>query len=105
MPRRWRVAGINFDHMHMGDNLRFAHEHPDVDVVGLYDEHPERMSGAAQAFGVPDALLHTDPDTCMRESAPDLVILCPSTGTHADWVERIAPYGKPVMMVKLFAVE
>ena len=25
---RLRVAGVNFDHMHMGDNLRFVHDHP-----------------------------------------------------------------------------
>jgi len=28
--RTWKVVGINFDHMHMGDLLRMAHEHPDA---------------------------------------------------------------------------
>ena len=32
---RWKVAGINFDHLHMGDNLRMAFEHDDVEIVGV----------------------------------------------------------------------
>ena len=50
---RWKIAGINFDHFHMGDNLRFAFEHPDCEIVGLSDEQPERMADAAKNFGVP----------------------------------------------------
>ncbi len=26
--KKWKIAGINFDHFHMGDLLRMAHEHP-----------------------------------------------------------------------------
>ena len=44
--RRWRIAGINFDHFHMGDLLRFAAEHPRAEIVGLSDENPERMEEA-----------------------------------------------------------
>jgi glucose-fructose oxidoreductase len=29
--KRWKIAGINFDHFHMGDLLRMAAEHPQVD--------------------------------------------------------------------------
>src|SRR5438045_2250965 len=38
--KKWRIAGINFDHMHMGDNLRMAYEHPNVESVGICDEQP-----------------------------------------------------------------
>ena len=34
MEKRWKIAGIDFEHFHMGDNLRMAHEHPAVDIVG-----------------------------------------------------------------------
>ena len=44
--KRWRVAGINFDHFHMGDLLRFTREHPRAEIVGVSDEHPERMEEA-----------------------------------------------------------
>ena len=41
--KRWRVVGIDFSHMHMGDNLRMAFDHPDVDVVGICDARPDKM--------------------------------------------------------------
>ena len=41
--KKWRFAGINFDHMHMGDLLRLVYEHPDAEIVGICDEKPERM--------------------------------------------------------------
>ena len=47
--RKWRVAGINFDHMHMGDNLRMAFEHPNAELVGLCDEQPARMQSAIRS--------------------------------------------------------
>jgi hypothetical protein len=34
----WKIAGINFDHLHMGDNLRMAAEHPEAEIVALCDE-------------------------------------------------------------------
>ena len=46
MSKKWRVAGINFDHFHMGDLLRMVHEHPDAEIAGIADEFPERMAGA-----------------------------------------------------------
>jgi len=34
MPHKWKIVGINFDHFHMGDLLRYAHEHP-TEVVPM----------------------------------------------------------------------
>ena len=34
MPK-FKVVGINFDHMHMGDLLRQVHEHPEAEIVGI----------------------------------------------------------------------
>ena len=51
---KWKIAGINFDHMHMGDNLRMAFEHPEVEIVGICDAQPERMQQAITNFSIPD---------------------------------------------------
>ena len=51
MSRTWKVAGICFDHMHMGDNLRFARDHPAVDIVGICDERPQRMAAFGHGHG------------------------------------------------------
>ena len=49
---RFRIAGVNFDHFHMGDNLRAAYEHPDAEIVERFVrelprvEHDVRGSAA-----------------------------------------------------------
>src|SRR5260370_22427786 len=100
---RWKIAGISFDHMPMGDNLRMAHEHPDVEIVGLCDDQPERMAPAAKAFGIPPERLYTDERKLFEETRPDLVLLCPATARHGEWVRRVAPVGVSVLMEKPFA--
>lgn len=102
MPR-CKIAGINFDHMHMGDNLRMAHEHPDADIVALCDEQPERMEAAAANFSIPAERLYTDFRRCLEETRPDIVILCPATALHGEWTERVAPFGVHILMEKPFA--
>ncbi len=101
--KTWRIAGINFDHMHMGDNLRMAHEHPRVEIVALCDEKPARMESAASSFGVPRERLYTDYARCIEEARPDIVLLCPATASHGEWTERVAPYGVHILMEKPFA--
>lgn len=101
--RSWKIAGINFDHMHMGDLLRMAHEHPQAEIVGICDERPERMETAIRNFSIPRERVFTDYRKCMEKTRPDVVILCPATGRHADWTERVAPFGAHILMEKPFA--
>ena len=103
MTKRWRIAGINFSHMHMGDLLRNAKDHPDVDIVGICDESREVMQPAIDALEIPVDLVYTDYQDCMEQCKPDLVILCPPTGEHALWTERIAEYGTHMFIEKPFA--
>jgi glucose-fructose oxidoreductase len=103
MPKKWRVAGVNFDHMHMGDLLRMVYDHPYAEIVGIADERPERMAKAKENFGIGDMRVYTDFRRCLKETQPDLVILCPATAQHADYVEGVAPYGVHVLVEKPFA--
>jgi predicted dehydrogenase len=100
---KWRVAGINFDHLHMGDNLRMAFEHPDVEVVGVCHVARERMQQAIHDFSVPDDRVFTDYRACLEKTRPDVVLLCPATAKHAEWTEKVAPYHVHVLMEKPFA--
>jgi predicted dehydrogenase len=100
---RWKIAGISFDHMHMGDNLRMADQHPDVEIVALCDEKPKRMKPAADAFGISKHRLYTDERKLFEETRPDLVLLCPATARHGEWVQRVAPYHVHVIIEKPFA--
>lgn len=86
---KWRIAGISFDHMHMGDLLRTVAAHPDAEICGIFDPDAGKMAGAIEAFGIPQDRVFTDFEACMA-TAPDMVILCAAPTDHADYVERIA---------------
>jgi glucose-fructose oxidoreductase len=66
MATRWKIAGINFDHMHMGDLLRMVHEHPHAEIVGVCDEKPERMKSAISNFKLPCERVFTDYGRCLE---------------------------------------
>jgi len=100
---QWKIAGINFDHFHMGDNLRMAHEHPDVEIVGLCDVKADRMADASRNFGVPEDRVFTDYAACLEKTAPDVVILCPAAAKHGEWTEKVAPHGVHLIVEKPFA--
>lgn len=98
-----RVAGINFDHFHMGDLLRHAFDHPNVEIVGICDEQPARMESATRNFGIAADRVFTDVDECLEKAKPDFVILCPATARHAEYVERVAPHQVHMLVEKPFA--
>ncbi|MCO6381798.1 Gfo/Idh/MocA family protein [Oceanicola sp. 502str15] len=97
-----KIAGISFDHMHMGDLLRMVHEHPEAEICALYDPDRARMQAAVDAFGVPEERVFTELEPALA-TAPDLAILCSSTASHAEMAERIAPTGTNLMVEKPFA--
>jgi len=101
--KRWRIAGINFDHFHMGDLLRMVHDHPHAELVGICDEFPDRMVDATRNFGLRHHQVFTDHAACLEQTKPDIVILCPAASRHAEWVEKVAPYGPHIIMEKPFA--
>lgn len=101
--KTWRVAGINFDHFHMGDLLRMAREHPQVDLVGISDEQPARMNESIRKLGIPGDRVFTDFKECLEKSRPEIVILCPAASKHGEWVRKVAPYEPHLMVEKPFA--
>ena len=103
ITKNWKVVGINFDHMHMGDLLRLVWEHPNASIVGIADQSVERMKSTAQTLGISENQIYRDFKQCLSETQPDIVILCPSTGKHADFVEQVASYGVHILVEKPFA--
>lgn len=101
--RTWRIVGINFDHMHMGDLLRMVHAHSDAEIVGICDETPARMQRAIENFSIPADRVFTDYRACLEMTKPDLVILCSATAEHGLWTKRVAEYGVNLMVEKPFA--
>jgi glucose-fructose oxidoreductase len=103
MNRKWKIVGINFDHMHMGDLLRSVREHPEAELAGICDENPERMATAIRALAVPPERVFTDCRACLEKTRPDLVILCPATAEHGLWTQRVAEFDVHILIEKPFA--
>lgn len=103
MKKKWKIVGIEFSHMHMGDLLGCVERHPDAEIAGICDADPGRMLEAREKFGLGDDRVFTDYRACLEATRPDLVILCPPIAEHADWVERVAPCGAHVLVEKPFA--
>ena len=105
----YTVAGINFDHFHMGDNLHVVEECPDTELVSICDEDRESstldLHETAEEFDVPDDRVYTDHEACIEETDPDIVILCPSPADHVEWVEKVAEYGVNVILEKGTALD
>jgi glucose-fructose oxidoreductase len=101
--KTWRVVGINFDHMHMGDLLRLVHEHPSAEIVGVADDQPERVRTVVDKVGVPPDRIFTDFRQCLEATEPDIALLCPMTGKHGDYVEWVAPYDVHILVEKPMA--
>ncbi len=87
----------------MGDLLRYAQEHPQVEIVGISDEQPARMEEAIRKLGVPRERAFADYRECLERTRPDVVILCPAASKHGEWVKKVAPYGVHLLVEKPFA--
>jgi predicted dehydrogenase len=101
--RTWRVVGVSFEHAHMGDLLREVHEHPNAEIAGVCDSDRARMKDAIGNFAIPPERVFDDVERCIRETHPDLAILCPMTARHADVVEQVAALGVDILLEKPFA--
>ena len=98
----FRVVGISFDHMHMGDLLRQVADHPEAELVGIFDPDRRAMARAIAAFAIPEDRVFTDLDACMA-TKPDLAILCAATADHARYTQALAAHGVHVFVEKPFA--
>jgi glucose-fructose oxidoreductase len=87
----------------MGDNLRFAYEHPDCEIVGVCDSQVERMAAVIENFSLGPDQVFTDHEECLRRTGPDIVILCPAAARHGQWTEMVAPFGVHLIVEKPFA--
>jgi predicted dehydrogenase len=101
--RKWRIVGVSFEHMHMGDLLREAYELPGVEIAGVCDAVEARMEDAIANFAIPRERVFRDVARCVKETRPDLAILCPATARHAEAVGEVAALGVDILLEKPFA--
>lgn len=100
---KFKIVGINFDHMHMGDLLRKAKNHPDVEIVGVSDLQPQRVMPVLKQIGLDESLFVADYRKLMEDTKPDMAIICPATAEHAVWTEKVAEFGTHILVEKPFS--
>lgn len=99
----WRIAGIHFDHMHMGDLLRHVIEHENAEIVGICDRDPAKMKDTIATLNIGPERVFTDVEECIRLTRPDLLILCSATANHAVTFEEGCRHGIDILIEKPFA--
>jgi len=98
-----RIAGINFEHFHMGDLLRMVARHPQAELVAICDVQPERMVMVREALRIEYNRVFHHWEECLDATEPDLVITCPAAASHGLWSERLLGRGVHVLMEKPMA--
>lgn len=104
--KTWKIAGIGFDHMHMGDLLRQVSQHPNAEIAGIADDNPENAASVElvrEKLSICSDRVFANPIECLEKTRPDIVILCPTTARHAEFVELAAPFGAHILVEKPFA--
>ncbi len=51
------------------------------------------MRAAIEAHRLQPDQVFSNWQECIERSRPDFIVLCPATGDHALWIERLAPLG------------
>ncbi len=95
-----RVAMLSFWHVHGKDYAREAEEHPDTEIVAVWDEVPERGQAEAEQRGVP---FYDDLDELLSQPEIDGVIVDAPTNMHRDVMVAAARAGKHIFTEKVIA--
>ncbi|WP_144762732.1 Gfo/Idh/MocA family protein [Curtobacterium sp. 9128] len=95
-----RVALLGWWHVHAPDYAREVAEHPDTELVAVWDADPERRNTAAATLGVPAA---EDLDALLAQTDVDAVVVTTETTQHPDVIGRALRAGKHVFTEKLLA--
>lgn len=102
MSRTYRVVGVGFDHMHIGDQLAVALAHPSAEVVGAFHSGGPRAQSVLDDLDLPVAA-SIDLDQMIAETRPDIAFVCTTTAEHPRIVEMLAQRGVHMVVEKPMA--
>jgi predicted dehydrogenase len=95
-----KIAILGFWHVHAADYARDAREHPDTQIIAVWDDDPERGSAGAEDCDVQFA---PDLDALLARDELDAVIVTTETSRHRDVMVRAAAAGKHIFAEKVLA--
>ena len=95
-----RIALLSFWHVHAADYARQALEHPETELVAIWDENPERGQAEANARNVPFV---ADLEAIWNDPTIHGVILTSATREHRRLLVAAANSGKHIFTEKVIA--
>ncbi len=95
-----RIAMLSFWHVHGKDYARAVEEHPDTEIIAVWDEVPERGRAEAAKRGVP---FFESLDELLAQPNVDAVVVDAPTSMHRDVMVRAARAGKHIFTEKVIA--
>ena len=100
MSTKMRIAMMSYWHVHERDYTREALQHPDVQIVAVWDELPERGRREAERLGVP---FYESQSELLAQSAIDGVVIGTPTDMHRDVMIAAAQAHKHIFTEKVLA--
>jgi 1,5-anhydro-D-fructose reductase (1,5-anhydro-D-mannitol-forming) len=91
---------LSFWHVHAGDYAKQATEHPETEIVAIWDEIPERGRKEAEQRGV---RFYESLDELLEQGDIDAVIVDTPTNMHRDVMVKAAKAGKHIFTEKVLA--
>ncbi len=95
-----RIGKISYWHVHAWDYTKQAQEHPDAEIVAVWDENPERGQKAADQQGV---TFYSSLDDMLAQDDIDAVIVDAPTRMHREVMLKAAAAGKHIFTEKVLA--
>ncbi|WP_203568445.1 Gfo/Idh/MocA family protein [Aestuariimicrobium ganziense] len=95
-----RIAIVGGWHVHAGDYARDTVNHPDTEIVALWDDDPERGAELAERFGTE---LTDDLAGLLARDDVDGITVTTSTDQHRDVMVAAAKAGKHIFTEKVLA--
>lgn len=96
-----RIAMLSYWHVHAWDYTKEVQQHPDTEVVAVWDELPARGEESAAKLGVP---FIADLDALLARADIDGVVVDTPTNMHGDIMVRAAKAGKHIFTEKVLAL-
>ncbi|GMA63455.1 Gfo/Idh/MocA family oxidoreductase [Alicyclobacillus fastidiosus] len=96
-----RVAMLSFWHVHAKDYARQATEHPDTEIVAVWDEIPERGKQEAERLSVP---FYASLEELLARDDIDAVIVDTPTNIHPEVMIQAARAKKHIFTEKVLAL-
>lgn len=95
-----RVAMLSFWHVHAPDYAKQVKEHPQTEIVAVWDELPERGQAEAEKLGVEFV---ASLDDLLQRSDIDAVVCDAPTNMHHEVLMKAARAGKHIFTEKVLA--